>query len=130
MSDGGSNYEEDGEGVLMDEVLEFDENDVDSFVNRANYFLDDPQSAKFIGMDAAKSEDTKKLLNEKLDERYRNLSTNQELFDQILTSIQHLLSPKVLKQVWHSFDTNLNENMNNVVAAYAPKHCHISYSFR
>jgi hypothetical protein len=128
MSDGGSDYEEEEEEVLHDEVLEFDDDDVVSFVDRANYFLHDPQSAEFFGMDATKATQTKKLLSEKSDGRYRTLTNDQQLFDQILTSIQHLLSPEALRQVWHNFDTNLNENMNNMVASYAPKHCHYSSS--
>ena len=99
MSDGGSDYEQDDDEVLLDEVLEFDEDDVVSFVDRANYFLNDPQSTEFVGMDAIKAEKTKKLLSEKSDGRYRNLTNDQELFDQILTSIQHLLSPEALRQV-------------------------------
>ena len=59
ISDGGLDYEDDGEDILMDEVLEFDKGDVGLFVNRANNFLDDPKSAEFIGMDAAKSDGTK-----------------------------------------------------------------------
>ena len=89
-------------------IFEFDENSVGSFVNRANYFLNDPQSAEFIGMDATKGENTRKLLSEKSDGRYRNLTNDQELFNQILTSMQQLLSPEALRQVWHKFDTNLN----------------------
>ena len=76
MSDGGSDYGEDGEDGMVDEVLKFDEDDVGSFASRANYFLDDPKSVKFIGMNAVKSEDTKNLLSEKSDGRHRNLSTD------------------------------------------------------
>ena len=112
---------------MVDEALEFDD-DVCDFVDRANYYLHTPKSTKSIGMDTEKSQTTKKLPSEKSDDRYRNLSSDLELFDQILTSVQFLLSPESLKQVCLSFDTNLNENTNNVMITYAPKHYHKSSS--
>ena len=56
LSNGGSDYEEDGDDEMVDEVLEFDDNDVCVFVDRAKYYLDILKSSKLIGIDAAKFE--------------------------------------------------------------------------
>ena len=56
LSDDGSDYEENGDDVMIDEVLEFDDDDdVCTFVDRANYYLHTPKSTKSIGMDTEKS---------------------------------------------------------------------------
>ena len=45
LSDGGSDYGEDGEDVMVDEVMEFDDDDVCTFVDRAIHFLDNPRQS-------------------------------------------------------------------------------------
>ena len=95
-----------------------------SFIDHATYFKNDSTSAVFEGFDSNELEKTREMIKRKSDGRYRSLPEDQDIFDQILTSIQHLLTSKALKQVWHKWDTNINESMNTVVIARDPRmHC-------
>jgi hypothetical protein len=111
-----------------DDILDYDEDDTQKFMNRATYFSADPSAALFDGFTAEQNKKAKEMISNKADGRYRDMVKDKDMFDQIFVAVEPFLTSVALKQIWHSYSTNINENMNHVVATYAPKHCHFSSS--
>ena len=55
---------------------------------------------------------------------YRSKVSNGKLYDEMAIKYEHYISKEYLQQCQHSFDTQVNEGMNNSIAAYAPKGKH------
>ena len=68
------------------------------------------------------------MISNKADGRYININDDHDMFQQIESAVEPFLTSVALKQIWYSYSTNRKENMNHVVATYAPKHCHFSTS--
>ena len=108
--------------------LDFDQDDTKMFSNRATYFAADPSAASFDGFTAEENEKAKQMISNKADGRYRDIVHDKDMYEQIYAAVEPFLTTVSLKQIWHSYSTNRNENMNHVVATYAPKHCQFSSS--
>ena len=68
------------------------------------------------------------MISNKADDRYRIMISDKDMYKQIHLAVEPFFTTVSLKQIWHSYSTNRNENMNHVVATYARKHCHFSSS--
>ena len=55
---------------------------------------------------------------------YRSKVSNGKLFDAMKKKYEHYITKEYLQQCMHSFDTQVNEGMNNSIAAYATKGKH------
>ena len=84
-----------------------------------------PEEAEFEVFSERKTCEVIKQTKNKGGEKYRCMIKDEILFTQIIGAVQHYLTPDSLKQIWHGYNTNINENMNHVVASFAPKHHHL-----
>ena len=85
-----------------------------------------PEEADFEGFSEKQRNEVIDIIKSKGGEKYRCMVKDEKLLDQILTALDPYLTSDALKQIWHAYNTNINENMNMVIATYAPKHLHLS----
>ena len=111
-----------------DDELEFEEDDTKMFTDRVNYFAGDPSAASFIGFGEEENKKAREMISNKAGGRYININDDHDMFQQIESAVEPFLTSVALKQIWYSYSTNRKENMNHVVATYAPKYCHFSTS--
>ena len=116
------------EDVDEDDELVFEEDDTKMFAARVNYFAGDPSAASFIGFSEDENKKVRVMISNKADGRYRGIHDDHDMFQQIQSVVESFLTSVALKQIWYSYSTNRNENMNHIVATYTPKHCHFSTS--
>ena len=98
-----------------DEELFFDIDDTAGFSQRSSYFINNPNDAQFEGFTAKRLEEVRTMISKRGSDRYRCPVKDEVLLNQILTSIEQYLTPDAMRQVYHSFDTNINENLNHMV---------------
>ena len=112
-----------------DDELEFDEDETQLFCDRETYFTEDNTKINFDDLSKERVSEVVEIIKKKGSERYRSIHHNEILLNQILISVEKYLTKENLKQVWHEYSTNINENMNYVIANFAPKHRHLSTTF-
>ena len=59
---------------------------------------------------------------------YRSKELDKDMYELLKVEFEKYVSEEKLKECCHSFDTNINECLNNIMAKYAPKNKHYSKS--
>ena len=103
----------------IDSKHEFDDDDVDEFVDRAIYFQNG--TPFFHGLTEEQMSNKKQQIERHTSGHYRSITDHEELYHQMMTSLLDFISPEQLKMLWHKYDTCLNEALNQSVASFAPK---------
>ena len=119
-SDNDDEYEKEA-SEHSEEDVEYDTDDAIKFVKRGNYFEDAPESHVFEGFSANDAKKKEVEVGKKGKGHYWNIAKHQKLHDDIIAELQPYITTKMLTQLYHHHDTNLNETLNRSAMNYAPK---------
>lgn len=91
------------------------------------YYTDSSEKACFEGLSVKRINNTKLVLKSHIGDRYR-FKIKDKCFIQIIISVEDFIKERKVLQLWCKFDITIIENLNMVVATYAPKYCHVDAS--